>query len=261
VKHVRGAIELARPSNSLLVFLSVFIPLLAKTKNLNISFSKAVPLLFISMCTFIANDVDDVERDQVNHPERALASGRIALPFAASLYFVCLAVALFTTRSYIVTNASFWYYLLLILAISYRYVVVFFAGFKALYVAGAVSIPVLIVATYSSRITRFYFVAASAFCLALGRELCMDLTDRLGDTVSFMHRLDPKLIALIAFSIQVVALLLLTTQVKTVYGGVVLLSMSALLAVSGLYWFKLTEREKAIAFMKILMFVGLYFLV
>src|SRR3954464_12491970 len=109
----RSLLKLTRLDSSLLVALAVFIPLFVRTKDLGLSLSKAIPLLFIGMCTFIANDLDDVEKDRINHPERPLPSGHVKPSLAAMLYFFCLVSALSTTRFYVQANMAFWYFLLL----------------------------------------------------------------------------------------------------------------------------------------------------
>ncbi len=256
----RPILKLMRLDSSLLIALSLFIPLFARTKNLGLSLGKAIPLLFIGICTFIANDMDDVEKDRLNHPERPLPSGLIKPSLAAALYFACLALALFTTRSYVEATTAFWYYAFFTLSISYGYIVECFPSFKSTYVATAVSVPVLIVATSYPGERRLYFVAGSVFLFVLGRELCMDLVDRVGDRASFMHRIRPRPLAIAAFSLQAVGLLLLAIQAEQLLDILYLLLMTSLLVFACLYWFKQARYKKAINLMKAQLFVGLYFL-
>ena len=244
----------------MLVALAVFIPLFSRTKDLGLSLSKATPLLFIGMCTFIANDLDDIEKDRINHPERPLPSGSINSAFAAVLYFCCLVAALFTTKFYVQPKIAFLYYLLLMLSISYRYVVDCFPGFKSPYVAGATSIPILIVAASYPDEPKLYLVAISVFFFVLGRELCMDLLDRTGDAVSFIHKIGARHIAIAAVVAQLIGLLLLAVQVDKLLDMVDVLLIAILLVLSGRYWFKLASYGTAITLMKLQLFVGLYFL-
>jgi 4-hydroxybenzoate polyprenyltransferase len=256
----RCLIKLTRLDTSLLVALSVFIPLIVRTKNLGLSLSHASPLLFIGMCTFIANDLDDIERDRINHPERPLPSGHLTTSFAAALYFSCLAAALLTTRYYIDTGIAFLYYLLLVLSISYGYVVDYFPGLKSPYVSCATSIPILIVAFYYPTEGRLYFVAAAVFFFVLGRELCMDLVDRTGDSVSFMHRISKRPLSVVAFCSQAIGLLLLAVQTTEPLGVLDVLLVGLFLVLAGRYWFKVADYSKAITLMKLQLFAGLYFL-
>jgi len=212
------------------------------------------------MCTFIANDLDDIERDRVNHPERPLPSRHLTPTVAVVLYFICLASALFSTKHCVAPGIAFLYYALISLSISYGYIVECIPSLKAPYVATAGSIPILIVATSYPDEPRLYMVAASVFLFTLGREMCMDIKDRPGDAKSFMHRFRPMSLAVVAFSMQTMGLLLLATQARKLGGVVSLLAMTFLLALSGVYWFKFVRYRLAIILMKLPFFVGLYFL-
>lgn len=258
---LRAILRLTRADSSLLGFLAIFLPLLVRTNDAALSFSRAIPLIFICVCTFIANDLDDLDKDRVNHPERPLPSRHLTPAVAVILYFTSLAASLFSIRHYVPPDAAFLYYALLALIISYGYVVDCLPSFKAPYVAAAASVPILMVATLYPEEARLYLVAASAFFLTIGREICMDIRDRPGDADSFMHRLRPTPLAAAAFSIQIVGLLLLAIQARKKLGDVaVLLAMTFLLALSGVYWFKFASYKRAIILMKLPFFVGLYFL-
>jgi geranylgeranylglycerol-phosphate geranylgeranyltransferase len=173
--------------SGVLAFLCLFIPVYARSHDLAVSAGRAIPLLFICMCTFIANDLDDLERDLINHPDRPLPGRRLTPTAAGVLYFVCLALALFTTRYLVDQRIAFWYYGLATASISYGYVVEYLPSIKALYVAAAISIPIWIVATSYPDERRLYVLAAAGFFFALGRELCMDIDDRPGDVASMIH--------------------------------------------------------------------------
>jgi len=219
-----------------------------------------MPLFFIGMCTFISNDLDDIERDIINHPERPLPSGLLKPSFAAALYFVCLGSALFATKFYIKSGASFLYYLLLILSISYGYIVDHFPGFKSTYVAATMSIPVLIVATYLPNEKRLYLVAGAVFFFIMGREICMNFLDRIGDAASFVHKIEPRLLGIIAFSLQVIGWLLLAVKADGLLDAIDLLAIGSLFALSGSYWFKRVSHKRAVVVMNVQLFLGVYFL-
>ncbi|MCA1568605.1 MAG: UbiA family prenyltransferase [Acidobacteria bacterium] len=260
MQTLRAILRLTRVDSSLLSFLAIFLPLSVRTKDVVLSLSTAIPLLFIGMCTFIANDLDDIEKDRVNHPERPLPAHHLTSTVAVILYFTFLAAALFSTRQYVAPDIAFLYYTLIALSISYGYIVDYVPSFKAPYVASASSIPVLIVATLYPGEMRLYAIAASVFFLTIGREMCMDIKDRSGDAMSFMHRFRPTPLAVVAFSLQAIGVLLLATQTRKLGEVVNLLAMILLLALSGVYWFKLVSYRWAIILMKIPFFVGLYFL-
>jgi geranylgeranylglycerol-phosphate geranylgeranyltransferase len=213
------------------------------------------------MCTFIINDLDDVEKDRINHPERPLPSAQVPPYLVALFYYVCLASALLTIRFCIGAHyISFFYYLLLTLSISYSYVVEYLPAMKPVYVAGASSIPVLIVTTYYPRETSLYWVAVAIFFFNLGRELCKDLPDRPGDPVSVLHAIDPRRVAVAAFGFQAAGLGLLSLHIKTLLGFLAILVMAMLFAVAYICWFRLDRVTQALALMKAMIFCGLYFL-
>lgn len=257
---LRAMLRLTRLGTSLLGFVAIFIPLLVRTNDLRISLGRAIPLLFICVCTFIANDVDDVERDRVNHPERPLPAGHLSAAVAGIMYFTSLSLALFSTRYYVTQGIAFWYYGLIAISISYGYVVECFPSFKAPYVAATSSIPVLIVAAWYPAEARLCFVAVSVFLVSVGREICMDITDRVGDTISFMHRFEPRTLALVAFCIEATGLLLLLVQVDKPRDVFVLIGTMLLLALAAVYWFRFASYNRAGFLMKLQLVVGLYFL-
>lgn len=261
MRLTHATLQLTRPDSSLLTFLSVLLPLLARGRDFDDSLRRALPLLFVSICTFIINDLDDIEKDKINHPERPLPSGQVKPAYAAALYYVCLASALLTTRySVTETRIAFWYYLLLALSISYSQIVEFLPGFKAVYVSGVVSIPVLIIIAYYPKETGLYGIAAAVGAFTLGRELCMDLRDRLGDPVSFLHRIAPRRVAAAAFGIQGAGLIIVSWRIGRLLDLLVLLIMVLLFVLSHLCWFRLRRLKTATGLMKAVILLGLYFL-
>lgn len=257
---LRAILRLIRLSSSLLGALAVFIGLLARTKRVGVSVGYAVPLLFIGMCTFIANDLEDLEKDRFIHPERPLPSRDLTPEFAAILYFLSLGVALILTRYFVAQDIAFWYYGLAIMSISYVYIIDGLPSLKTLYVAGASCVPILIVArSYPSEI-KLYVVAGSVFLFSLGREICGDIQDRQGDTPCYLHRFKPSSLAIVAFCFNGLALVLLALIVRNIREIADVLVMSLMLAVAGLYWFKLRLYKRATLLMKVQLFVGLYLL-
>jgi hypothetical protein len=176
------------------------------------------------------------------------------------MYFTSLSLALFTTRHYVTQGIAFWYYGLIAISISYGYVVECFPSLKAPYVAAVSSIPILIVAAWYPAEVRFYFLAGSVFLVSVGRETCMDITDRGGDSISFMHRFEPGTLALIAFCIEAAGLLLLLVQVGKPRDIAALIGTMVLLGLAALYWFKFANYNRAGFLMKLQLVVGLYFL-
>jgi geranylgeranylglycerol-phosphate geranylgeranyltransferase len=254
-------LRLTRPVLCLLGFLSIFLPFFVRTHELSLSFGRAIPVFLICMCTFIVNDLDDIEKDRVNHPKRPLPTGDVTPQIATFAYFISLGLALLTVRHYVPPRTAFWYYALIAVSISYGYLVDSLPSLKAPYVAAANTIPIIIVAVSYPNEGILQVVALSTFFHTLGREICMDIEDRAGDAVSLLHRFRPTPLAITAFLLASVGLLLLITQVRHLGDVAVLAAMASLLALAGVYWFKVEDYKHATATMKIQYFIGLYFLV
>jgi geranylgeranylglycerol-phosphate geranylgeranyltransferase len=261
MKPIRAVTQLVRPYSSLPAFLAICLALLSRTHDLTLSLKKSIPMLFVGMCTFIANDLDDIEKDRINHPDRPMPSGEIKPAIATICYFISLAASLFTIRFYIgSTPVSFLYYVLLSLCISYRYIVEYLPGVKPAYVAAAASVPILIVVTYYPRENGLYSLTVAVFLFVLGRELCEDLLDRPGDPVSFIHSLAPRRVATIALLCQAAGLFLLSFQARGWMEVIDLFVILVVLTLSYICWFRLRRFTTATALMKGILFLGLYFL-
>jgi len=170
-------------------------------------------------------------------------------------------LGLFSTKYFVAQDIAFWYYGLFTISISYGYIIDCLPSLKTSYVAAASSIPVLIIARSYPSEPRLYVIAGAVFLFTLGREICGVILDRAGDTVSYLHRFKPTSLALVSFLVQVIGLLLLATQIRRLGEIADLLAMTFLLALAGVYWFKLARYRQATLLMKIQLFVGLYFLV
>jgi len=261
MRLVRATLQLTRPDSSILAFLAVLLPTLTRTRDFSLGLVRAVPLLFVGMCTFIINDLEDIERDKINHPERPLPSGLVEPWFAAVLYYLCLALALTAIRLFITSSRiAFLYYLLLIASISYGYVVEFLPELKPFYVSLVVPIPVLILVAFFPNEPRLYSVAVALGFFNLGRELCMDLRDRLGDKESLLHRMAPQRILWVALALQTVGLGLVSLQIDDRIGLSVALAMTAALALSYVFWIHYDRTKLTVSLMKLVLFLGLYFL-
>ena len=261
VQTLRAIVRLTRMSSSLLAALAIFLPLLARTGDLRFSIGSAIPLLFIGMCTFIANDLEDLEKDQLIHPERPLPARDLTAELAAILYFVSLGLALFSIRHFVAQDLAFWYYALVILSISYVYIIDGLPIIKTAYVAAASSIPVLIIARMYPNEPKLYVIVGSVFLFTLGREICGDIQDRAGDTVTYLNRFDTVSLAVFAFVVQGIGLVLLASQIDNRGEAVDVLAMTLILALAGVYWFKLARYKQSTLLMKIQLFVGLYLLI
>lgn len=260
MRNALSILRLARLDASMLAGIVVFAPLLSRTKDFEWSASQAVPLFFISLCTFIANDLDDSEKDSVNHPERLLPSGIVSPSVAATLYFIFLGIALFSTKIIVQQSISFLYYALFILAISYRYVVECIPVCKPFYVASVNAIPISIVAAYCPTEPQLYVVAGAQCLFVLGKEMCMDFLDRKGDPVSLMHRIGFGSLSVIAFSAQALCFMLLLWRFNKPVDVVALVVIFFLFSSTIFLWISAKGQRSAITLMKAQLLIGVYFL-
>jgi 4-hydroxybenzoate polyprenyltransferase len=258
---LRAMLRLTRLGTSLLGFVAVFLPSLVRTHDLWMSFGRAIPLLFACVCTFIANDLDDVEIDRVNHPWRPLPAGHLTPTVAGIMFFTSLFLSILTTKCYVPPSIAFWYYTFIIISISYGYTVKCFPSFKPPHVATAGLVLVLIVTAWYPNETRLYIVASSLFLITVGREICLDIRDRAGDAVNFMHRFNPRVLGFVGFCLEAAGLLLLVIQLRQPQDVAALLGMALMLALAAFYWFKVANYRRATLIMKMLFVVGLYFLI
>ena len=257
----RAALRLIRFDASAVIFLSIFVPVFARTRDLGGSLLKAAPMFLIGACTWIANDLNDMERDRINHSGRPLPAGRVSPEAAAILYFVLLLAALLITHNYVPATVALWYYLVLTLSLSYGYVVDLFPSFKALYVGAAMSVPVTIVERYNPTGPELCLVAVATFCFASGKELCMDILDRRGDTPSLLHRVSIQRVAVAAFGLQFIGLAMLLMKLVSLSDIAYWATMAIAITVAAIAWFAWRRFKLAVAIVRIQLLLGLYFLV
>ncbi|MBZ5509193.1 MAG: UbiA family prenyltransferase [Acidobacteriia bacterium] len=260
MKRLITALRLIHLDSCITPFLAILIPVFLRSNDVALSFGRAMPILFIVVCTFIANDLADVEKDKVNHPNRPLPSGQITPTIAAILYFIALFSALFLIRHYIPESVAFWYYLLTAMSISYRYIVDCIPGLKAPYVAATAAVLPLMIASWYPNGARLYFVASATFLFIVGKEICLDIRDRPGDPFSFMHRFKPIPLAISAISLEVLGLLLLMTQVGKPSDFICLFAMVFMLTLSSYQLFKFANYNRANILMEFQLIFGIYFL-
>lgn len=261
MKRFVAVLRLVRLGSSLSPFLAILVPLFLRTNNLGLSLGRATPILFICFCTFIANALDDIEKDRVNHPERPLPAQELTPAIAVTLYFIALFLALFLARHYVPERLAFWYYGLIAISISYGYIVDFCPVLKVPYVAATVSaLPLMMTAWFPTE-TRLYFVVAAVFLFTAGKEICMDIRDRQGDPVSYMHRFKPAPLAIVAFTLEGLGLLVLMAQSRRTGDVIDSIVMTALLLLAITYWFKVANYRRAIFLMRLQFLLGIYFLI
>lgn len=255
-----AVLKLLRADGIAAACMAIVLPFYVRTADLSLSTQRALPMLFIGGCTYIANDLDDIDKDRINHPRRPLASGRLTPTFATGLFFCFLAGALFSTRYFVPSNIAFYYYAAMIVAISYGYLVEWLPSLKTIYVSIAETIPLLILLSSFPGDVRLQAVTSAIFLHALGREICKDILDRPGDGMSFVRGLNPSTLAVCAFILQGAALSILALHSRTGVDFLVLLAMGGVVALAVLTWSSSASRGQSLILLKIELFLGLYFL-
>jgi len=260
VRTIRAFVEITRLDTAFLGFLSVFVPYFSRTRDGKLAVTQALPILFACMSTFVANDLDDVERDAINHPKRPLPSRSLQPATATAIYFGCIAAALYATKHAINESLAFWYYGLIVLSVSYGYVVEFVPTLKTLYVGLCAAAPIAIVSAAFESEWSLKLVAAAVFVASVGRETCMDVRDRSGDRPSWISRQNPARVAVAGVGLQALGLVLLVPCVDRGLEALALALMVGVLVAARWYWFREHRLRLSIGLMKVQFALGLVFL-
>lgn len=194
--------RISRLDTSLIVFLSLAVPLYLRLHDYRMALGRSLPLMVIAMCGFILNDIHDAERDEENHPNRPLPRKQLTDTHAAIIYFVLLAAALAALRAFVDAPMAAWYLLLLVALINYNYIVTFFPFLKNIYAAGTGTIPLVILALTLGRDQVSVTTLVALFCFLLGRELLMDVEDLRGDGNTLAKILGPVLATYAGFALK-----------------------------------------------------------
>jgi geranylgeranylglycerol-phosphate geranylgeranyltransferase len=103
-----------------IVFLLIFLPTYYFSNNFVFSLTHALPLLTISICGFVINDLRDIEKDRKNHPNRPLPSSAISEIGASVIYFSLLGASLILIKLYVELPYVYLYLLFLIGLVNYN---------------------------------------------------------------------------------------------------------------------------------------------
>jgi geranylgeranylglycerol-phosphate geranylgeranyltransferase len=222
---VFSIIRLIRFEKSFLSAFSIFLPALQKTKDVRLSLAYSIPIFTIMASAFIINDINDIERDFVNNPDRVLPQKLISTDFAITLYYFLLLLTLVIVKFLIPFNHVFLFMFYLILATNYNYLVNSFPYLKNFYV-------VLIMIAHLSII--FLLVPVNLFfsgCILLNilsEEVLLDLRDLKGDGNTLPKIVGKKVMIRVAALLQLLQLALLIAYGKFnfVHLSVILLTVS-----------------------------------
>lgn len=258
VAGIVGAVRMSRLPSCAVAFLTIALPTYVHSNNLLFSLAAALPIVAICLCTFILNDLNDVDRDQINHPERALPSGAISTRFALGMYAVSLGGALLTVKAFIPVAAQFWYLALFLISINYNTTVDYAPKLKNIHVAVANLLLLIIVYTITGAPVRPFVILALALFVT-GREMLMDSCDTAGDGAT-LARLWPRGIVYGAFALQWVSVLLLLAVSRQSLEAIAAAAIASMLMGTCAAWRSSGLRRGLLQIMKIQMACGIIFL-
>lgn len=186
---------------------SIFLPAFHYTKDLNLSLAYSIPVFTIVASGFVINDINDLERDHVNNPERVLPRKSITIDFAIIIYFLLLISTLVIIKFFIPFRYVFVFMVYLVSITNYNYLVNSFPYFKNLYVVVVTGVHLFIIFLL---VPFNMFFSGCIILNILSQELLLDLRDLKGDGNTFPKIVGNKATIQIAILLQVLQLLILT---------------------------------------------------
>jgi 4-hydroxybenzoate polyprenyltransferase len=211
---VLGALRLARIPSTAVAFLVVFLPTYVHTHDVKRSLAVSIPLALISICIFILNDLNDLDRDRLNHPSRPLPAGLLSLQGAAALYFTAFVACLAVVQIFIDPDLRYIYHAGFLIAINYGLIVDYIPKLKNAYVALCASLPLILVSILT-RSDPSFGAATGAFAFVLGREMLMDLRDAQGDGATVVKLFSSRMVTRFACALQGIGVLAFATTAST----------------------------------------------
>jgi geranylgeranylglycerol-phosphate geranylgeranyltransferase len=258
IAGIMGAVQISRLPSCAVAFLTIALPTYVHLDNFRFSVMVALPVVAICLCTFILNDLNDLDRDRVNHPERALPSGAISAGFALGMYAVSLGGALLAVKAFVPVAAQFWYLALFLVSINYNTTVDYVPKLKNLHVAASNFLLLIIVYAITGAAIRPLVILALVLFMT-GREMLMDFCDSAGDGATFAH-LWPRATVYGAFALQWASALVLLAASRTSLEAIAAALITTLLIGICAAWRSLGLRRALLQIMKIQMACGIVFL-
>ncbi len=174
--------KLIRIEKSISNSLSIFFPLIYITRNISFSLNYSIPIFFMFAAAFVINDINDLEKDKINHSNRALPKNDISINMAIILYYFFLAGALLSIKLTVPFNYVFIYLLYIVLITNYDYLNMGYPYLKNLYVVLVFSIHFAILYLI---IPINIFILIGLVINILCKEIYMDIRDIKGDGKTF----------------------------------------------------------------------------
>jgi 4-hydroxybenzoate polyprenyltransferase len=133
---------------------------------------------------YATNDLNDIEKDQENHPERAIPSGILTPAQGALFFFITLGATLLWVRLFIPSRPAFVYLCGIIVGINYSYIVSFLWPLKNVYVALKAILPLFLLWQITSPAHPLLNIALATALYVVGAEILSDVNDLHGDVIT-----------------------------------------------------------------------------
>ena len=252
--------RLARIDSCILAFAIIAVPATFYKKSCFNAMILAAPILTIAICGFIINDVNDIEKDIINHPDRPLPKQEIRITTAVVLYFIFLAISLIMIKMFI-SGASVFYYIIFLLGFSnYNYIVNHLSFLKGLYVAVIGAVPIMIMID-SCNLGMINYCAVFGFVFfMLGREILMDVLDVIGDKNNLALMLGSKAI-ICAFALQLLGLFTIVPLIDNISKTVLFFCLLGIMIIFILLWHVQRLQHSLIITMKWFFFTWILFII
>ncbi len=183
LSRVLNIIEITRPFNCLITFMSVFLGgfiISESTFNLNLLLFASISASLIAAGGNVINDIYDIEIDKISHPERSLPSNKISISQAKFLYFIINLIVLLilipTSLALFLIGAAT--ILLLFLYASFLKKVFLVSN---LLIAFLTCLTFIFVGVAVDNLGNSTIIAGFAFLINLIREIIKDTEDIDGD--------------------------------------------------------------------------------
>lgn len=254
-----AVLRLSRLPSCTVAFITVFAPVFSHTYDILRSLTVSAPIFTISMFTFILNDLNDIDRDRINHPDRPLPSGAISQRCAAAFQMSILSISILMVLFFVEATSHYFYFLIILSASSYSTVVSHFPQLKTFYVAGTIALGLGLVSDIAD-ISLNVQLLVTAFLFVLGRELLMDIEDLTGDGDTLAKWMTPDAATRAAFSLQALGSCALFFAADAAAKAVAASIIAILLIVIIRAWHTKGHRQLLLRLMQIQMLSGIGFL-
>lgn len=255
------AAKLIRMEMAAVPFLAVFVPLGILTRDLREAFLYALPLLLAFLSGYTINNLHDIEKDRVNHPNRPLPSGAISVSVAAAIFFLLLAATLLSIKLFVPTASAYLFLLMLIGLVNYNYVVLYFPYAKNLFMALIGTIPLLILFRAPGGPILKPNLLPALFLFLLGMEMLSDTIDIKGDGQTFANLVGAVRATPLGFLVKLLADLTVAVGAYDRIGIVIVGVLFASDAVAWYQWKYVDQRQLILQLLGFQLAISLYFLV